>query len=265
MSGSWVPDDIDFNQPSPARMYDYYLGGAHNFEVDRQAAERAIATMPFTEIGAQVNRAWLGRAVRYLVARGVRQFLDLGSGVPTVGNVHEIAQRDEPSCRIVYVDIDPVATAHASRMLAGNPLAGVVRADMCDVGRVLDGASAYLDWNRPVALLVSAVLHFVPDERRLGDVLAHYRERMVAGSYLALSHMSRSGLPPEEVEQFTKIYQSTARPVVLRERDEIEPLLTGFTPMDPGLVRVPLWRPEQDSAAVGEDFPGFAVVARKDG
>ncbi|GAB2736836.1 SAM-dependent methyltransferase [Salinifilum aidingensis] len=265
MSDSWVPDGIDFNQPSPARMYDYYLGGAHNFEVDRKAAERAIATMPFTETGAQVNRAWLGRAVRDLVARGVRQFLDLGSGVPTVGNVHEIAQRDEPSCRVVYVDIDPVATAHASRMLAGNPLAGVVRADMCDVDAVLDGASAHLDWNRPVALLVSAVLHFVPDERRPGDVLARYRERMVPGSYLALSHMSRSGLPPEEVAQFTDVYRSTARPVVLRERDEIEPLLAGFTPVEPGLVRVPLWHPEREPAPADEDFPGFAVVARKDG
>lgn len=263
MRESWVPDGVDTSQASPARMYDYYLGGAHNFEADRDAAQRAMDGMPFTAVGARVNRAWLGRAVRFLAQSGVRQFLDLGSGVPTAGNVHEIAQRHVPEARVVYVDIDPVATAHASRILAANPRTRAVHADMTDVSTVIAAAGELLDWSQPVAVLASAVFHFVPDDVDPVGVLGAYRAHLVPGSYLALSHMSPVGRPNEELARFSEVYQSTAQPVVLRDRSAVEALLRGFSPADPGLVRVPLWRPDDEPSTADADFPGYAAVGRK--
>lgn len=254
----------DFNRPSPARMYDYYLGGAHNFAVDREAAESAIASMPYTTTGAQVNRSWLGRAVRFLIRSGVRQFLDLGSGVPTVGNVHEIAQRHDPGARVVYVDVDPVATAHTNQLLEGNERATVVQADLRDINKVTAGAGELLDWTRPVAVLACAVLHFVPEYDDPAGLLAAYRTHLVPGSYVALSHIAPNGLPNEEVARFTQVYQHTTQPVVLRERSQIEPLLAGLTLVEPGLVRVPLWRPDDSTTTTDAEFPGYAAIGHKD-
>lgn len=260
MTDSWVPDDVDVSEPSSARMYDYYLGGAHNLEVDRVAAERVLQAMPFTAVGAQTNRAWLRRAVRFLVDAGVRQFLDLGSGTPTVGNVHEIAQDRDPRVRVVYVDIDPVATAHARRLLTGNSQAWAVHGDVRDVTEVIERAGESLDLREPVALLASAVLHFIADADDPARLLAAYYEHLAAGSYLALSHMSPIGRPADEIKQFTDAYAETPNPVTLRDHDQIAALLTGVDLAEPGLVRVPFWRPDDPPKPGDENFPGFAAV-----
>src|SRR5919106_1662187 len=164
-SDEWVPVDVNTERPSPARMYDYLLGGAHNFAVDRKMAEQAIAADPEVAQAAWVNRAFLRRAVEFLVDAGVRQFLDIGSGIPTVGHVHEVAQRVAPESRIVFVDIDPVAVAHSRQILAGNERTAVIQQDAREPERILNDPSArrLLDLAEPVAVLVVALLHFISD------------------------------------------------------------------------------------------------------
>lgn len=200
----WVPATMDVSKPSSARMYDYYLGGTHNFEVDREAAERAIAVMPFTIHGARGNRDFLRRAVRHLVESGVTQLLDLGSGIPTVGNVHEVAQRVNPLTRTVYVDIDPVAVAHSTAILRSNPLATVIHADMRDTEAVLahPDVRRLIDFSEPVGVIMAAVLHFVPESSDPDSIIARYREAVPDGSQLVLSHMSLTGQPAEMLERF---------------------------------------------------------------
>jgi hypothetical protein len=244
-------------------MYDYYLGGGHNFAADREAAQQVIAAMPFTITGARTNRSWLRRTVRYLTGVGIRQFLDLGSGVPTVGNVHEIAQAAAPESRVVYVDVDGVAVVHAKHMLANNPLAASHCADLRDTERVLAEAATMLDLSQPVGLILAAVLHFVPDSDRPADIVAAYQDALGAGSYVALSHMSPTGRPADELKKFTTAYASTPNPVTLRTREEILPLFNGWQLVEPGLVTLPQWRPEDPAQPDDELFPGYAGAAAK--
>lgn len=271
MTGNW-PDrltpNVNLDRPSAARMYDYYLGGAHNFAVDREAAERAIAALPTTVAGARTNRAFLQRAVRYLVEEaGVRQFIDLGSGIPTSGNVHEVAQEIDPTSRVAYVDIDAVAVAHGQAVLDGNDHTTFLHADMRDVPSVLESAQLreVIDFTEPVGLLMVAVLHFVPDGDGLIDIVTGYCDALPAGSHLALSHMSMTGQPKEFLEKFEAVYQNTANPVVLRSRDEIAALFGSLELVEPGVVTLPLWRPDGMSyfAEAPDRFPGFAGVAKK--
>lgn len=270
---SWpssVPPRVNLDQPSAARMYDYYLGGAHNFAVDREAAERAIAALPATVAGARTNRAFLQRAVRYLVeTAGVRQFIDLGSGIPTAGNVHEIAQQIDPGARVVYVDIDAVAVTHGLSVLEGNERTAFLHADLRQVSEVVQSPEVrrVIDFSQPVGLLMVAVLHFVPDADDLPGIIGRYRAALPEGSYLALSHMSMTGQPREFLERFTNVYSNTPNPVILRSREDIEALFDGFELVEPGVVTLPLWRPDGISYFTEdpERFPGFAGVARKTG
>jgi hypothetical protein len=263
-----VPPKVDLEAPSAARMYDYYLGGVHNFAVDRQAAERAIAMLPMTVAGARTNRAFLQRAVRFLVGAGIRQFIDLGSGIPTAGNVHEIAQEIDPDVRVVYVDVDGVAVAHGQFVLEGNDRTAFVHADLRDVRDVLAAPDLVrlIDFSEPVGLLMVAVLHFVRDADGPAEILAGYRDALPAGSYLALSHMSMTGQPTEFLERFKGVYANTANPVILRSREEIVALFGDLEPVEPGIVTLPLWRPDGNTTYFDDDparFPGFAGVARK--
>jgi hypothetical protein len=261
-----IPPTVNLDRPSAARMYDFYLGGAHNFAVDREAAERAIAAMPITVTGARANRAFLQRAVRYLVDAGIRQFIDLGSGIPTSGNVHQIAQELAPDARVAYVDMDPVAVVHSQSLLAGNDGAVIVHADLRDVDVVLGAAELrrVIDLSEPVGLLMVAVLHFVPDSDGLSDILARYRAALAPGSYLAMSHQSTNGQPTESLERFQSVYASTPHPVVLRPRTEIACLFGDFELVEPGLVTLPLWRPDGVNLTEHpERIPGFAGVGRK--
>jgi hypothetical protein len=264
----WVPATMDVSRPSPARMYDYYLGGTHNFEVDRDAAERAIAAMPYTIQGARGNRDFLRRAVRLLVDSGIRQLLDLGSGIPTVGNVHEVAQRRDPTTRVVYVDIDPVAVAHSTAILRHNPLAAVVQADMRDVDTVLGHPEVrgLIDFDEPVGLIMASVLHFVPDSSRPAEIVAAYRDAVPAGSHLALSHIGSNEAPDNStgmLADFKAVYQNTTNPVVLRTRPQIESLFKGFDLLEPGVVLVHQWRPDTDQEMPAKLPPGYGGVGVK--
>lgn len=193
--------DDEAKPASAARIYDYFLGGTHNFPADRAAAQTMLQVLPLVPQMARTNRAFLRRAVRYLAESGVRQFLDVGSGIPTEGNVHEIVQQVEPEARVVYVDIDPLAVAESLELLDGNPLATVVNADLRDPRSILSHpqVTALLDFDRPIGLVLGAVLHFVPDETAY-DVVGRLLAAMAPGSHLLISHATADEAPHEQDE-----------------------------------------------------------------
>ncbi|RKT88900.1 S-adenosyl methyltransferase [Saccharopolyspora antimicrobica] len=245
---------VDTSVPNVARMYDYYLGGAANFAVDREAAERALAVTP--EIGrfARMNREFLGRVVRYLCERGIDQFLDLGSGVPTVGNVHEIAHQHNPRARIAYVDHESVAVAHARALLADEPDVSVTQADIRNPAEVLaaPGVAGLLDFSRPVAVLAVAILHFLPDADEPARILRTYCDACPAGSFTALSHAATITMTESESHRGQSIYRSTKTPLVLRDREQIAALLDGCRLVEPGLTPINHWpSPTGESPANG--------------
>lgn len=242
--GNWIPADVDTDRPNAARMYDYFLGGAHNFAADRELAERVKKFIP-AELAARMNRAFLGRVVNYLVKEaGIRQFLDLGSGVPTVGNVHEVAQSASPECRVVYVDNEPVTVAHSQLMLDGNDDATMVEADLRYSHAVLTHPDVLqlIDFGEPVAVLMCAVLHFVPDDDDPARIVAAYRDFLAPGSCLAISHATADDYP-DELTKAVKLYETTSTPATPRTHEQISRLFNGLTLMPPGLVYTPLWRP----------------------
>ncbi|MCX4094916.1 SAM-dependent methyltransferase [Nocardia sp. alder85J] len=262
----WAADDIDPRIPSPARVYDHLLGGFANFDVDRRIAAKMIEVIPEVPRTARANRAFLQRAVGYLAAAGVDQYLDLGSGIPTAGNVHEIAQAVNPAARVVYVDVDPVAVTMSRRLLAGNPNATAVHGDFTDVDAVLvhPQISGLLDFSRPIAVLLVSVLHFVHDDAAAQRIFARLREVLAPGSHVALSHLTREG-PAEQIERMLEVTrQVTGRGDRLRTRAEILELLGDLEPIDPGLVHLARWRPDPDQP-LPELHPldGFAAVAVK--
>jgi SAM-dependent methyltransferase len=263
----WVPAGIDVNRPSAARVYDYFLGGAHNFAVDRMLAEQIAAMTPNIGETMRSNRVFLRRAVRYLVSQGVRQFLDIGSGIPTAGNVHEIALEAAPDAAVVYVDIDPVAVEHSRAILAGEDRAGVICADVRDIDRVLAeaGKLELIDFTEPVGVLLAGVLHFVPDTDDPAAGVAALREAVAPGSYLLISHATADGQPAEVIEA-QRLSGRTATEIVLRSAAEIATYFDGFTMVEPGLVFIPQWRPDPQDPM--DDHPervgAYAGVGRKD-
>src|SRR5215475_7154195 len=186
----WVSDDIDLTVPNAARMYDYALGGFHNFAVDREFVKRAEAALPGFRVNAQINRAFVGRVVRWLAGAGIRQFLDIGSGIPTLGNVHEIAEQAAPHVRVMYVDIDPIAVAHTRAILAGHPRVGVLQADLRRPIDILDhpDVTGLLDFSEPVAVLLTTVLYYISDDDDPLGIVSQIRDAVVSGSYIALTH-----------------------------------------------------------------------------
>ncbi|MFC0533837.1 SAM-dependent methyltransferase [Phytohabitans kaempferiae] len=242
----WAPATIDTDRPSAARMYDYFLGGSHNFAVDREAAQAMIAAVPETPLIAQANRAFLRRAVRFLVEAGVRQFLDIGSGIPTVGNVHEIAQGMAPESTVAYVDIDPGVVGHSREILAGNERAVAIQADIRDPDRILDHPDVLklIDFGQPVALMIVAVMHYIRDDDQPPEIVARLRSALVPGSYLVLSQVCGDGRTETEWDEASAVYQRTDLPLSIRGRDAIIRLFDGFTLVEPGVVWVPEWRPD---------------------
>jgi hypothetical protein len=263
---SWAPQDVNLAVPSVARMYDYYLGGLHNFEVDRQMADQGAAVWPDLPQIMRENRAFLGRAVRHLVTTGIRQYLDIGSGIPTAGNVHEIAHAVDPGCRVVYVDIDPVAVSHSHALLTDTPNSTAIHGDFRDIDRVLtDPATTDLiDLTEPVAVLLVALLHFIGDDADPGATIARIRDLIAPGSYLVLSHFSNEG-DPDQVQQLLALSRSTPTPLTLRSRAEVTRFFEGFDLIDPGVVYLPQWRPDDpgDVDPHPERFNDFCAVARK--
>ncbi len=244
------PQQVDTTRPNAARMYDYYLGGSANFAVDREAADTAAHVVPDSVTYARANRAFLGRAMRYLCAQGVDQFLDLGSGIPTKGNVHELARQHSATARVAYVDIEPVAVAHARRLLQGVEGITVTQADVRDPRAVLEstGVADLLDFTRPVAVLAAAILPFVPDDAEAVALVAGYRAACTAGSYLAVSHISQLGASTEQVIHAEEVMARTPTPVSWRTADRIVPLLQDYELVRPGLVPVAQWRPDTPPA-----------------
>ncbi|MGX2993127.1 SAM-dependent methyltransferase [Streptomyces sp. JNUCC 64] len=265
---SWAPQGIDITVPSVSRIYDFYLGGSHNFEVDREAARQAMEFIPAIPRVAQANRAFLRRAIELAVSEGITQFLDIGSGIPTFGNVHEVAQAADPRSRVVYVDHDPVAVAHSKAVLAENERADVVGADLRRPREILasEPVGKLLDLDRPVALLLVSVLHFVQDADDPHTAVAQLRDALAPGSLLTVSHGSYEGMriAAERAEGTVDVYKSTRNPLIMRSRDEIARFFEGYDMLEPGLVPLPDWRPETDpNEADPSLFGGFVGVGRK--
>jgi hypothetical protein len=262
---SWAPDDVNLDLPSASRMYDYYLGGMHNFAVDRAMADRGAELWPDLPVIMRANRAFLSRAVKYVLDQGVRQLLDIGSGIPTGGNVHEIAHRVDPTTRVVYVDIDPVAVSHSRAILGDNPYTAVAHGDARDPEQILTDPAVrrLIDFDQPVGLLLVALLHFIPDEAEPQRLVRRFVDALPSGSFLVLSHFSNEGTP-EQVDGLLRLSRATPTPLTMRSRADITALFAGLDLVEPGVVYLPLWRPDdprQDENV--ERFNDFCGVARK--
>ncbi|MDG4836135.1 SAM-dependent methyltransferase [Micromonospora sp. WMMD967] len=258
MSEQPAPDAT--NTPNVARMYDYFLGGSHNFAADRAAAERVLTIFPETGVAAQANRHFLRRAVRHAVAQGVRQFLDIGAGLPTQKPVHEVVRAVAPDARVVYVDYDEVAVAYAGQLLTDVPGAAVVQGDLREPDDLLahPDVRATLDLDQPVAVLLLAVLHFVPDDDDPWAAVARLRDATVPGSHLVLSHLTLDGIPPELAERGQAVYRNSSAPLVPRAHAETLRFFTGYDLAEPGLVETTRWRPDGEGDLV--DSHGYAGV-----
>jgi len=262
---AWVPPGIDQETPSAARLYDYFLGGDYNFAVDRQLGERIAAVLPQARHMARVNRAFLRRAVSHCALAGIRQFIDLGCGLPSMGPVHEVAQRVDPECRIVYVDNEPVVTAHGELLLAGNERAAIIRADLRDHEAIFEHerTRALIDFDLPVAVLTVAVLHFLPDDGEAADVIARYAGAVAPGSFLVFSHITNDVVDHETARKSVELYNTSQNKIYPRPRAAIAAMLGDCPLIDPGLVFVPAWRPDSPADAENPDLSSFyGAVAR---
>ena len=263
----WAPEDVDLDRPSIARVYDYYLGGTHNFAADRAFADAILAATPDVRTAALGNRAFLRRAVRYLSELGVRQFIDLGSGIPTAGNVHEVL--DATGSKVVYVDLDPVAVAHSRAILDGVPDAAVVAGDLRRPAEVLANPAlrGVIDFREPVAIMLVSVLHFVTPEEHPEDIVAGYAAASVPGSYTVISHAGPATgreLTEDEKKSY-EAYRRSPTPVVLRSAAEVEALFGDLTIIEPGVVPAPLWRPDGPTDDIPEaSMLVSAGIGRKD-
>jgi len=236
--------------------------------VDRDFFTRAEQVMPQLRLLARANRAFLGRAVRWLTAAGMRQFLDLGSGIPTLGNVHEVAQEANPDARVMYVDIDPIAVQQSRSLLEGNPYAQVIEGDLRDPESILYHPEVLrlLDFSEPVAVLTVAVLHFIPDSADPAGILKRLSDAMVADSYLVMSHVGPEATPEarENQERVRKLYERTPTPVIIRDPDELTTLIGGdFEIVEPGVVSATYWHPDPDEEDETPVPAALVAVARK--
>lgn len=281
MSESWesapeAPAEVDTEKPSAARIYDWYLGGNQNWAVDREFGKRAVEVFPHARELARQNRDFLGRVVKAAIAAGIRQFLDLGSGVPTVGNVHEIVRDNLPAgerASVVYVDYEPVAAAHSTVLLeqdGSTDWAGLVQADLRETDAVLGHRTTkrLIDFRRPVCLLLIGVLHFIGADDRPDDIVERYRRRLAPGSWLAVSHFTDEDLPDEGVaivHQLVEAYQRTSNPLWIRGRAEIEPWFGGWPLVEPGFVPPADWRADKPLSSAGRRARpfGWSAVARR--
>lgn len=260
-------DGIDTSRPSTSRVYDCLLGGSHNFKADREFARKLIEQEPLAPAYARANRAFLHRAVRFLLEAGVRQFIDLGSGVPTVGNVHEVAQRVVPQARVVYVDIDPIAVAHSQHILADNPHVTAVQVDLRRPEIILahPETQQLIDFGEPVGLLMVAVLHFVSDGDDPAEIIARYRRALAPGGYLVISHACPPEAETPQAVAARDAYRATATPLFLRTPEPVGALLAGWTMVPPGLVEVTRWRPDDEPLSSVPGVAGVARLSRGDG
>ena len=255
-----MPEGVDVTRPTPARLYDYYLGGTSNFEVDRVAAERLRLVMPELSDAAWANRGFHQRAARWIARRGVRQFIDIGSGLPTAGNTHQLLRKVVPDARVVYVDNDPMVAAHASGLLTGQRNTRLVTADLRDPGALLGHPDlrALIDFAEPAGLLMTAVLHFVADESDPWGLVGRYLAALAPGSYLALSHLTCDKLPPGMVQAVRETYDRATEQAYPRSKAELERFFTRleltepYPGAGPVLCHLGLWEAEDPATADSE-------------
>jgi hypothetical protein len=256
---------VDIEQPSIARVYDWYLGGSHNFAADRAFAERMLAALLETAWVVRENRAFLGRAVGFIAGEGVDQFIDIGSGIPTVGNVHDVAATVIEAPRVAYVDNDPVAIAHSQAILAGVPGTTIIGADMLDLESLLNRPElrAVIDFDRPVGVLLAAVLHFVLDDAVARELVRRLASTAAPGSYIAISHATDDRMV-EEARKAESMYNKSVATLALRTHAQVSELFDGLTLVEPGVVQVPRWRPDLSAGADPDPapYPGYAGIGR---
>jgi len=263
---------VDTTAPNVARVWNYLVGGRDNFEVDRKAARQLVAASPVMAVAGPVTRAFHGRVVRFLAEAGIRQFLDIGTGLPTAGNTHEIAQDVAPASRIVYVDNDPVVLSHARALLTSRPegATSYVEADAREPEKIVEEARLTLDLGQPVAVILIDILNFITDAVTVAEVMRTLRDAMAPGSYFAVMQPV-SDLDPTLAEAALRWNQMAATPVTLRTRAEVAAWADGLELLEPGVVQVPLWRPAQRRPDEGHSpdeglpsvLPFYGFVARK--
>jgi hypothetical protein len=261
------PIGIDTSKPHPARMYDWYLGGKDNYPVDEEMGRQMLALDPRVPVMARVNRAFMHRATRWLAQNGVRQFLDIGTGIPTEPNLHQVAQAVAPDARVVYCDNDPIVLAHAAALLRSSD-AGVteyLQADARDPDAILDGARKVLDFGRPVALSLVALLHFVSDADGAHALVDRLLSELPSGSYRMVTHATADFTPEESAAAIAKL-KAAGVTLALRSREEFTRFFDGLDLVEPGVAVVPEWHPELGEPVPGQDdgvIPGYGAVGRK--
>ncbi|MDO0929063.1 SAM-dependent methyltransferase [Streptomyces sp. TG1A-8] len=256
--------EIDTSRPHPARIYDYLLGGKDNYEVDQQAADELAAAAPEVWISVRANRAFLQRAVQYAVGTGVRQILDIGTGLPTSPNVHEVARQVAPDVRVAYIDNDPIVAAHGNALLSSSGSTRIVLGDLRDPQALVDHPEVrqVIDFRQPVVLMLIAVLHFLTDEEDPARVVATLRDALPAGSFLVLSHATGDFADRAAAQA---VYNKATASMNLRSRAEVERFFAGFDLVEPGVVQVPFWRPDTPPPARSGEIGFYGGVARKSG
>jgi O-methyltransferase involved in polyketide biosynthesis len=243
--------DFDTSVPHIARVYDYWLGGKDNFAADRVMGERTLQAYPNLVYSVRANRAFLVRTVRFLAGQGIRQFLDIGTGIPTANNTHEVAQRIAPDSRIVYVDNDPVVLSHAKALLKSTPegACAYIDADLRDPDAILAAAADTLDFTKPVAVMLIAVMHFVGDDAQASAIMRRLTAACAPGSYVALSHAASDIDAAQMAEMVRRLNESTAEKTTLRDRAGVTRLFDGLELVEPGVIRAAEWRPDTDLEA----------------
>ncbi len=257
--------EIDTTVAHPARVYDYWLGGSNNFPADREAAERVLAATPGLRSRVRANRAFLARAVRYLVAEaGIRQFLDIGTGIPAANNTHEVAQAVAPDSRIVYVDNDPIVLAHATSLLSGSEEGATqyIDGDLRDAPVILRAAAGTLDFTRPVALMLVGILHLIQDSEEPYRIVGSLMGALPSGSYLAISHPA-SDIHASQAEAQRRYNERVSTPQTLRTRDEVSRFFEGLDLVPPGVVYVHAWRPDPGDVPPEGGVSAYGGLARK--
>lgn len=258
---------IDTSKPHPARMYDWFLGGKDNYPVDEAMGRQMLALEPGVPVMAKVNRAFMHRATRWLSGQGIRQFLDIGTGIPTEPNLHQVAQQAAPATRVVYCDNDPIVLAHAEALLKGSPEGRIdyVQADARDVDAILERAGKTLDFSEPVALSMIALLHFVRDEDGAYELVSRLTDVLAPGSHVVISHLT-GDFHPESTRKVDEMYKANTLTLAPRNRAQVSAFFDGLDIVEPGIVAAEAWYPELGEPVAGQDdivSPGYVAVGRK--